>query len=249
MVNYALFISGQSQLYYVGHSQGTMMAFAGIPHNADLASKIKLFFALAPVAKVANTKSPIRYASYFTPTVEMLYEVLGFGEFLPNSFFMKWLATHGCPKDESACDNLLFLLSGYDTSNLNSSRVPIYYAHTPAGTSVKNIIHYGQMMMDNKFQAYDYGSEKNKQKYGTAHPKEYSLKNLTTPVYAFSGGHDWLADPVDVAWLVQRIPHLVKHKIIRKYNHLDFIWGEDAHERVYRQIKRLIKKYHKRKHL
>ena len=42
-------MSQQDQLYYVSHSQGTVMGFAGFTTNETLASKVKKFFALAPV--------------------------------------------------------------------------------------------------------------------------------------------------------------------------------------------------------
>ena len=54
MIDFALSISGQEKLYYVGHSQGTMMGFAGFSHNQTLASKIIEFYPLAPVTTVSH---------------------------------------------------------------------------------------------------------------------------------------------------------------------------------------------------
>ena len=247
MINYALGKSGQKNLYYVGHSQGTMMAFAGLAMNKTLAEKVNVFFALAPVAKVAHTKSPIRYLAYFSPMIKFLFGELGVRDFMPSSKMVKWLAENICPADATACDNILFLMSGYDISNLNKSRVPVYFTHTPAGTSVQNILHYGQAILSDKFQMYDFGSAKNMMKYGKPTPPQYSLKNLITPVYAYSGTQDWLADPKDVNWLIPQIPHLLRHKVIAKYNHLDFIWGEDAYVIIYKNILRTIGKYEKRR--
>lgn len=247
MINYSLFISGRKSLYYVGHSQGTMMAFAGLSMNKDLAAKVEIFFALAPVAKVAHTESPIRYLAYFTPIIKFMFGSLGIRDFMPSTKLVKWISSHICPEETTACDNVLFLMSGYDISNLNKSRTPVYFSHTPAGTSVQNILHYGQMILNDKFQRYDYGASKNMEKYGSSKPQEYNLKNLTTRVIAYSGGQDWLADPEDVDWLMPQIPHLIKHKVIPKYNHLDFIWGEDAHAIVYKGILRTIGKYERRR--
>ncbi len=60
MVDYALKITNQTQLIYIGHSQGTMIQFAQLSKNQEFASKIKLFIALGPVATVAHIKSPIK---------------------------------------------------------------------------------------------------------------------------------------------------------------------------------------------
>ena len=54
MIDFALSISGQEKLYYVGHSQGTMMGFAGFSQNQTLASKIIEFYPLAPVTTVSH---------------------------------------------------------------------------------------------------------------------------------------------------------------------------------------------------
>ena len=70
-IDYALLISKQKQLFYVGHSQGTLIAFAGFGQNPDLAQKVKAFFALAPVTTVGHIKGAIKVLSYFTPEVEV----------------------------------------------------------------------------------------------------------------------------------------------------------------------------------
>ena len=60
MLNYALEVSGQDQLSYVGHSQGTAMGFGGFSSMPELAVKATLFVALAPVANVTYVKGTFR---------------------------------------------------------------------------------------------------------------------------------------------------------------------------------------------
>ena len=68
MVKYDLpamlkFVTGktsQSSLYYVGHSQGTAIGFAGFSRNEEMAKMVKTFFALAPVTTVAYAKGPLK---------------------------------------------------------------------------------------------------------------------------------------------------------------------------------------------
>ena len=64
MINRALNVSGQAQLFYVGHSQGTLIGFTGFSSNPQLASKVKMFFALAPVYTVGYVSEIIRTAAY-----------------------------------------------------------------------------------------------------------------------------------------------------------------------------------------
>lgn len=75
---------------------------------------------------------------------------------------IEWLADHFCNRktyDKLVCENVLFVLCG-PSRYLNASRVAVYETHSPAGTSVKNLAHFSQMVISGKFQAYDYGSAK-----------------------------------------------------------------------------------------
>ena len=66
MVNYILSVTGKTQLSYVGHSQGTTMGFAGFSTLPDLADKVNLFVALAPVATVHHIKGAVSFiAGYY----------------------------------------------------------------------------------------------------------------------------------------------------------------------------------------
>ena len=47
------------------------------------------------------------------------------------------------------------------------TRLPVYYTHTPAGTSVKNCAHFAQEVKSGRFAKYDYGTVKNLVHYGS----------------------------------------------------------------------------------
>jgi predicted esterase len=71
MINYILKLTNQEKLFYIGHSQGTMIGFSQFSQNTVLASKVKLFIALGPVATVGSIESPVRYFAGPTPATDV----------------------------------------------------------------------------------------------------------------------------------------------------------------------------------
>ncbi|XP_003383462.2 PREDICTED: gastric triacylglycerol lipase-like [Amphimedon queenslandica] len=243
MIDYALSVSGQNSTYYVGHSQGTMMGFAGFSSNATLASKIRGFFALAPVSTVKDIEGMFAYIAKIYKVLVPFFSVTGVGEFVPNKSIIDKAGELFCfSKIEEVCGNVLFLICGFDEKNLNDSLIPVYLGHTPAGTSVQNVVHWAQMVKSGAFQMYDYGSASaNKEHYnGNSTPPLYNLSQFPVPTYLFTGNKDWLADPTDVKGLINKL-NTTSNSLkgvtnIPYYEHLDFIWGIDAAEKVYKVI-------------
>ncbi|KAL2302980.1 hypothetical protein Nmel_010436 [Mimus melanotis] len=251
-VDFILKKTGQEQVFYVGHSQGTTMAFVAFSTLPQLAKKIKMFFALAPVATVKFATSPLVKFGLFPDM--LLKDMFGKKQFLPQNSLLKWLATHVCTHRilDDLCGNLFFLLCGFNERNLNMSRVDVYSTHCPAGTSVQNMIHWSQAVRTGELKAYDWGSKAaNMAHYNQlcfhfhfpqSTPPFYKIKEMTVPTAVWTGGQDWLADPKDVAMLLTQITNLVYHKNIPEWEHLDFIWGLDAPYRMYNEIINMIRK-------
>lgn len=63
--------TGNKEIYYAGHSQGTEQAFAGFSLDPGLGKKVKTFFALAPVGNLSGVESPIRYLAPFAKDIEV----------------------------------------------------------------------------------------------------------------------------------------------------------------------------------
>ncbi|NWW18581.1 LICH hydrolase, partial [Falcunculus frontatus] len=242
-VDFILKKTGQEQVFYIGHSQGTTMAFVAFSTLPQLAKKIKMFFALAPVATVKFATSPLVKFGLFPDL--LLKDMFGKKQFLPQNSLLKWLATHVCTHRilDDLCGNLFFLLCGFNERNLNMSRVDVYSTHCPAGTSVQNMIHWSQAVRTGELKAYDWGSKTaNMAHYNQSTPPFYKIKEMTVPTAVWTGGQDWLADPKDIAMLLTQITNLVYHKNIPEWEHLDFIWGLDAPYRMYNEIINMIRK-------
>ncbi|KAM4852525.1 lysosomal acid lipase/cholesteryl ester hydrolase-like [Thomomys bottae] len=243
-IDYILSKTGQEQLYYVGYSQGTTIGFIGFSQSSELAEKIKMFFALAPVVLGDFISSILTKLSDLPDG--LFKEILGYNEFLPENPITKWLSTHFCNHAvlKELCGNMFFLLYGFDERNLNMSRLDVYLSHCPAGTSVQDMLHWKQILNFHRFQAFDWGSKvKNYLHYNQSVPPRYNVKDMPVPTALWNGGHDTLADTSDVHTLLPQITNLVYHKEIPDYNHIDFIWGLNVFKSVYAEMINLMKQY------
>ncbi|XP_031240676.1 tear acid lipase-like protein [Mastomys coucha] len=242
-IDFILKKTGQKQIYYIGHSQGTLIALGAFATNQELAEKIKLSILIAPVRTVKHVKGSGRLPAYYTPTAFKL--AFGEKEFLPTVVFSK-LSKHVCDINlvDVGCAALLGSLNGYAVEQLNLSRVDMYVTHSLAGTSVQILIHYGQAIRSGVFQAYDWGSPSlNMQHYNQTTPPVYNVEDVKVPIAMFTGLKDYLSNPEDVANLVPKISNLIYHKTISDFSHLDFIAGLNARKEVSEEILTIIRKF------
>ncbi|CAH8624897.1 unnamed protein product [Schistosoma haematobium] len=229
---YILNYTNAEKLSYIGHSQGCQTLLACFDEHPIMQSFINLFIALAPAAYLGSIKSPIRYIAPFAKTVEPVIEWFGNGLFLCKPNHIPFV-----------CSNIMYLIAGYDSKNTNVSRLPIYVAHTPAGTSVQNMVHYCQGIVTDRFQKYDYGPTKNLQIYNQSYPPLYNISQLKIPIIIYYGGHDWLASYNDVHKLIKQINYTISSiHYFPEYNHLDFVWGLNAGKLLYPLILKQLSK-------
>lgn len=246
-VDYVLNQTGHKTLSYIGHSQGTIQAFAGFSLYKELQAKVNFFGALAPVAYVNHEKS-VLLRILADLDAQVFFELLGVEDFLPSTSIIEKLAPGLCELIPWGCDDFLFLLVGA-SQNLNSTRVPVYVSETPAGTSVLNMAHWIQGVKTDAFQMYDYGcnflSCPNKEHYGQDTPPAYDLSKVTVPTALYYGSHDDLADETDVQVLIDQLPDstVVHADLVMDFAHLDFTWGKDANTKVYASLMEQLAKY------
>lgn len=230
-IDYILEQTGVDGIYYVGHSMGTTGFWVLMSEKPEYNSKIKLMNAYAPVSYTEHMISPIRYIAPFDGQLEWLLSMFGLYEFLPTSKFMEFIGQTACHQNSPirlVCDNVLFLVAGYNFEQLDEELLPTIVGHSPAGSSVRNVIHYAQGVNAGNFRKFDYGRRENIEKYGQPTPPEYDLSKITAPVAFYWGENDWLGAKADVYRLAEHIQNLqliyrINHD---KYNHLDFLWAD-----------------------
>lgn len=116
--------------------------------------------------------------------------------------------------------------------------LPTILKNTPAGSSLRQITHYGQLIKSNQFAKYDYGAIKNLRRYGSIYPPSYDLKNVRAPVNLVYSVNDLLTAVVDVQTLNDQLPNVVSLYEVedRLFTHFDFVWGLHAKEQVYDHV-------------
>ncbi|XP_068022306.1 lipase member M-like isoform X2 [Melanerpes formicivorus] len=210
--------TGQKEIYYVGHSEASTAGFIAFSTHPELAQRVKVFFALGPVATITHANSPlVTIARLPQPLIRILFGCKGV---LQQNEWMKEPLIWFCRSLGKLCASAFSFIAGDKVQSLNTSRMDIYVGHEPAGTSVQNLIHWHQST-----------------------PPEYKIEKISIPTAVWSAGRDKFADPKDMAKLLPRITNLIYHEHFPSWGHLDFVWGLDAATMMYRKIVELIAKY------
>lgn len=238
-----------NEIIYIGHSMGTTVLFVMLSTRPEYNQKLRAAFALAPVTYMSDIKSPIRLLAPYSHDIELIAKFLGNGEFLPQNLVLKWLSRFGCEIsrfEEKICENTLFVLCGYDEQQFNKSLIPIILSHTPAGTSTRTLVHYGQEIhAKGNFQMFDFGPEENMKKYGSKTPPAYPLDKITLPIGLMSAANDWLSGLSDAKKLYKQLQNPIElYEVpMSEFNHLDFLWGIDAPTLVFEKLMDLMGKF------
>merc|ERR550519_983953 len=245
MIEKALQISGQPDLLYAGHSMGSTTYMILHKYRPDIVEKVRLANFLSPIAYMGNAQGLLPWIASLEKLLgNLLIDLMGVGEFLPSNLLMDCIATLFCQEGsimQGFCSNILFMLVGFDSPQMNKTLTSAIMHHTPAGASTRTLLHYAQEINSGRFEGYDWGSkQKNEQHHGTETPPVYDLKDVTTPLAIHWGDNDWLAAPSDLIRVIMDIPNILpgmNHEIqLPSWNHLDFLWAIDADKYVYSKL-------------
>ncbi|XP_033622530.1 lipase member J isoform X2 [Fukomys damarensis] len=233
--------TGQKEIFHVGHSQGTTIAFIAFSTIPKIAEKIKIFFALAPIFSIEHTKCPlIKMANKFKSVIKAFSDNK---DFLPKTSLNSFVGSKFCSLHsfDKICLNILFMIFGSDPGNLNMSRLDVYFSHNPAGTSVQNMVHWSQLLYSTHMKSFDWGSPHlNLVHFNQTTSPLYSIANMNVPTATWNGESDLLADPADFKTLQSEITNLIYRKTISYYNHIDFLFGLDVYHQVFHEIINII---------
>jgi len=244
MIEKVLELTGETELFYAGHSMGTTAFMAMHHYRPDIGEKVRLANFLAPVASEANMGGPLGWIAGLgiDGIVDGILSMMGVGEFLPSNLLIDCLATLFCHETvtQGLCTNILFILCGFDEAQMNTTLLPDILHHTPAGASTHTILHYAQEKPTGGFHGYDWGSDKENFQHHKGPVPEYKLQDVKTPVALYWSDNDYFAMPGDILHTISGLPNIVpgmNHEVeFELFTHLDFLWGIDADKLLYNKV-------------
>lgn len=121
----------------------------------EISSRLKKFVAIGPIVYLKNVRTPlVRFANmFFYPNYHVVNEWLDYlpNQFLPYNWFFGIVAPNLCWVIPSFCnsviENVASELRGLDDSEVYTSVI----GRAPAGTSMKNVAHYEQNIVNKSF--------------------------------------------------------------------------------------------------
>ncbi|XP_066595021.1 gastric triacylglycerol lipase-like isoform X2 [Prorops nasuta] len=240
VIDHILLVTGKDKLYYIGHSQGANIFFTMMSEKPQYNEKIQVMFAYAPTINNYDLKSPlIRVVAYFTNFIYKCCQCFRINEILgANQSMTKFLKSISLARTpiQILSRNILFLIFGYSGTYIDQTIIPVIVNHTPAGCSIKQLAHYGQLVQCRKFQMFDY-KEKNVNYYGQLSPPEYNITKTSVPIVIFYSSNDSLtADFTGLLMFLKQIPNLIGFYNIpdQLFNHVDFLYASHAYELIYK---------------
>ncbi|KAK3932485.1 Gastric triacylglycerol lipase [Frankliniella fusca] len=241
LIEYVIRETGEQQLQYVGFSMGTTIMFIMASERPEVAKHIRMFTGLGPVASLLHTRSTtFRLLAHLSPALMRSSAFFGINSFLPSTPALRKAGEIFCSDGsltQGLCESLIAALSGRNDKQFNATMLPYIISRTPSGTSFKTINHYSQSLKHG-FRRYDYGASENLKRYGLETAPLYNLSNVRVPSRLYYGLNDHLSDARDVVVTCSQLPSVINCEAVDDplWTHLDFTWGKQAPELVYRRI-------------
>ncbi|KPJ03004.1 Lipase 1 [Papilio xuthus] len=248
-IDYILHHTKSKKLNYIGFSQGGGSFLVMNSKRPEYMEKTGVAILLEPGTRHTYTRS--RLFRLLCETYLLYYPLLtdiGEYEALPLGGIVQKLTAFLC-KDSiaasSGCRLALGLIDGPHPGSVETETIKMLFNHFPAGTSLKNIVWYGQAVNVDTFQNFDYGASKNLQVYGSVQPPAFNLSLVEVPIVIIHGRNDFFASPADVEWMASKLPNLLEQFYVEEplWNHFDVTYSRLTSKYILPKISEYLKKY------
>ncbi|KAG5867820.1 hypothetical protein JTB14_016821 [Gonioctena quinquepunctata] len=246
-IDYILNTTNSSALHYIGHSQGSTSLFVMGSERSEYNKKVKVMIAMTPAVYMKNFKMVfMKLVAILHKNLEVLADRLSILELPPlpvPAEIARRLEEKICSQniiEINICKKVMSIILSSDLTDLGM--VPIVASVMSSGCSVKQLLHCGQTITTENFEQYDWGYEKNVEKYGSKTPRKYDIKRITFPVAIFAGENDGIAVIEDVEVLSRMLPNVIHYNAFTGFGHLYFIIGNYT-SMLNKKILTVLKRY------
>ncbi|KAG7188354.1 hypothetical protein KM043_008010 [Ampulex compressa] len=223
----------------INYSMGGTAFFVMASERPEALRMIRNAYNISPLvyseySKDVMPKMCLVINAIVTRSMEVLTQSELLIQFLRLVCTMSWI-------EHDICFNLIFMLFGPSGDNVNKVIFNQLAVEYPRGGSGGQILHYCQIFESGEFRKYDFGMAQNLEVYGDVLPPEYHFSNYMTPTVIFTGNKDYLVNPKDLDKLVTNLNRTTMC-ILKDYNHIDFLFGENKFHKNFNHILQFLKK-------
>lgn len=222
-VQYIRLETGKANIGVIGHSLGATQ-FLIAPQTG-----ISVMVNLAATASLNNTQDNLvrllAENDFYLNTLKE-YKI---NEFMPFHYTTAGLFGKTCQSLPGMCEYLTDEIMKIESDYVNQDRIDEWLAHSPAGTSRKNIEHFVQLYKSRRFQRFDYGLELNRKIYNRDTPPEFDFsKTSNFKIIHLVGEEDIISVPLDGHWLREQLGSRVIFYGSYRMSHYSFLLGKDT---------------------
>ncbi|XP_055907827.1 lipase 3-like [Eupeodes corollae] len=238
MINYVLEFTGEKQVRYFAHSEGTTNYLVLNSMKPEWNDRFKSAHLMAPVGFISHsTNIFLAIGSPIAGQPNPIREILGSFKFKPSKEIALVLKELTCnfslPEQfQVLCGNTLFSLTEFNEDSANEEYISDIMATTPSSLSINQYLHYIQEYRSGYFRQFDYGSIRNLVEYGAADPPEYNLTNVKGPVFIYFGEADKYVTRPDLDRLIENLPNSTLAGLYAvprgNFDHLAFLYAKDV---------------------
>ena len=213
---------------YIGHSQGGTIMIAALAEQVeDVKRYLDRFIALGPVIYLSNPETAL-FKLIGSIELAGLLKLFQINEFFEANSITNPTTSYICSIIPSICKDLISFVSDDNSELINKERLHVWTGHYPSGTSVKNLIHYQQMLSYKEIELmkFDYGNnDMNELIYGQEKPPVYDLTSIEERIYLYAGLEDKMSPIKYMRIVAGKFQNVVYQEI--NAGHLSFLLGKD----------------------
>ncbi|GMT08357.1 hypothetical protein PENTCL1PPCAC_30531, partial [Pristionchus entomophagus] len=212
-----LALNGAKELYYVGHSMGTLVGFMMLSERPEYNSKVRALFMLGPAGSGHNIKGVTRFGillgETFPGVIDLIKRFVGPFEFGLNApWLLAGAARLFCRPFLKLCRDALAFSIGPPAKMYNFSRTPVYWSHLFVSVPSWSTLQLVQNAVHDTINHVDISPEENMRRYGQTTPPTYNYSKIDSDVYLFSSSGDFITtfDEVEKSLRPRMKPGVIK---------------------------------------